>query len=187
MRAAMNKLPLRLLLRLQRRPLPLLFLLFIFLSDAAAVNSPISTHDGVASGEEIWCVGKNNAEEDALQAALDWACGPGSADCRPIQDGGACFEPEDVQSHASYAFNDYFRRHGSSPAACDFSGTAAITGINPSHGDCKFPASSYASNGSFSGSSSGMSLPSSGSGCGWSLKLYVAVLAATATAGSIFQ
>ncbi|KAK8712151.1 hypothetical protein V6N13_147398 [Hibiscus sabdariffa] len=34
---------------------------------------------------ELWCVAKNNAEDAALQGALDWACGQGGADCGPIQ------------------------------------------------------------------------------------------------------
>ncbi|KAH0449711.1 hypothetical protein IEQ34_020403 [Dendrobium chrysotoxum] len=142
-------------LRLHLRHQSLLFLILLSLAFANAADLRISDHDGLAVVGDLWCVAKNNAEDAALQAALDWACGPGSADCQPVQEGGICFEPKDLQSHASYAFNDYFRRHGSSPSACDFSGVAAITGLNPSHGDCKFPASSYASNGSFSGLSTG--------------------------------
>lgn len=88
--------------------------------------------DAVATGGELWCVAKNNAEDSALQSALDWACGPGGADCRPIQQGGACYQPEDIQSHASFAFNDYFLRNGLAASACDFSGTAALTSLNPS-------------------------------------------------------
>ncbi|WOL08256.1 hypothetical protein Cni_G17008 [Canna indica] len=95
--------------------------------------------DAVPTGTELWCVAKNNAEDSALQPALDWACGPGGADCRPIQQGGACFEPQDIQSYASYAFNDYYIRNGISASACDFSGTAALTSLNPSHGSCIFP------------------------------------------------
>ncbi|KAM3211825.1 hypothetical protein ACQJBY_065130 [Aegilops geniculata] len=100
---------------------------------------------GVSGGGQLWCVAKNNAEDGALQSAIDWACGPnGGADCRAIQQGGACYEPPDLLAHASYAFNDYFLRSGgaASPAACDFSGAAALIGLNPSHGNCVFPSSS---------------------------------------------
>ena len=86
---------------------------------------------GTAVRADLWCVAKNNAEDGALQAALDWACGLGGADCRPIQQGGACFNPDDIQFHASYAFNDYFIRNGVSQQACDFGGTAALTSLNP--------------------------------------------------------
>ncbi|KAG0455904.1 hypothetical protein HPP92_023692 [Vanilla planifolia] len=134
-------------------------LLFLFLlspppSNAVAEEGQWRRKDGgLVAGGELWCVAKNNADDATLQAALDWACGPGSADCSPVQKGGVCFEPDEVQYHASFAFNDYFVRHGSSKAACDFSGAAALTGLNPSHGDCTFPSSSSVSNGSFSGSS----------------------------------
>ncbi|XP_058100676.1 PLASMODESMATA CALLOSE-BINDING PROTEIN 5-like [Magnolia sinica] len=104
---------------------------------------------------ELWCVAKNNAEDAALQSALDWACGAGGADCGPIQQGGACFEPQDIQSHASYAFNNYFLKNGVAQQSCDFSGSAALTSLNPSHGICVFPSSSAAKNGSFTGLTGG--------------------------------
>ncbi|XP_006852511.2 PLASMODESMATA CALLOSE-BINDING PROTEIN 5 isoform X1 [Amborella trichopoda] len=106
---------------------------------------------------ELWCVAKNNVGDGALQSALDWACGAGGADCGAIQQGGPCFEPNNVQAHASYSFNDYFLKHGMSTDSCDFSNTAALTSLNPSSGSCDFPSSLSAKNGSFSGgSSSGM-------------------------------
>ncbi|MQL78491.1 hypothetical protein Taro_010900 [Colocasia esculenta] len=93
-----------------------------------------SKADAAAGGvvpAELWCVAKNNAEDGALQSALDWACGPGGADCHPIQQAGACFEPNDLQFHTSYAFNDYYLRNGVSQQACDFGGTAALTSLDP--------------------------------------------------------
>ncbi|KAM0845502.1 hypothetical protein ACQ4PT_056337 [Festuca glaucescens] len=115
-------------------PLPLLLLL---LAVRAAVGSGAGAGAVGASGGggQLWCVAKNNAEDGPLQSAIDWACGPnGGADCRAIQQGGACYEPPDLLAHASYAFNDYFLRSGgaASPAACDFSGAAALIGLNPS-------------------------------------------------------
>lgn len=110
---------------------------------------------GVSGGGQLWCVAKNNAEDGALQSAIDWACSVdgGRADCAAIQQGGACYDPPDLQQHASYAFNDYFLRSGgsASPAACDFSGVAALTALNPSHGSCVFPSSASPKNGSFTG------------------------------------
>ncbi|TKY66788.1 PLASMODESMATA CALLOSE-BINDING PROTEIN 5 [Spatholobus suberectus] len=47
---------------------------------------------GVPS-QELWCVAKNNAEDASLQAALDWACGAGGADCGPIQAGDPATTP----------------------------------------------------------------------------------------------
>lgn len=81
---------------------------------------------------QLWCVAKNNAEDAALQGALDWACGPGGADCSPIQQGGPCYDPNDVQMMASYAFNDYYLKHGLTDDSCSFSNNAAVTSLNPS-------------------------------------------------------
>ncbi|KAK6259854.1 hypothetical protein SCA6_014328 [Theobroma cacao] len=100
----------------------------------------------------LWCVAKNNAEDAALQGALDWACGAGGADCTRIQQGGPCYDPSDIQKTASYAFNDYYLKHGLTDDACSFSNTAALTSLNPSHGDCKFPSSKTVNNASISGS-----------------------------------
>ncbi|KAG2612069.1 hypothetical protein PVAP13_4KG244800 [Panicum virgatum] len=110
---------------------------------------------GVSGGGQLWCVAKNNAEDGALQSAIDWACSAdgGRADCAAIQQGGACYDPPDLQRHASYAFDDYFLRAGgaASLAACDFSGAAALTALNPSYGSCVFPSSTSPKNGSFTG------------------------------------
>jgi X8 domain len=108
---------------------PTLLIFSLMLTSAFAAEKQTERDGSVAAGE-LWCVAKNNAEDTALQAAVDWACGTGGADCRPVQQGGA-FEPEDIQSHASYAFNDYFVKNGGLQSACDFSGTAALTSLNP--------------------------------------------------------
>ncbi|KAK2643026.1 hypothetical protein Ddye_024789 [Dipteronia dyeriana] len=77
-----------------------------------------------------------------LQNALDWACGLGKADCKPIQHGGACFEPDTLVSHASYAFNYYYQQNGNSDIACNFGGTATVTKNNPSYSKCVYASSS---------------------------------------------
>ncbi|KAF7140753.1 hypothetical protein RHSIM_Rhsim06G0134100 [Rhododendron simsii] len=74
----------------------------------------------------------NNANSSALQAALDWAYGPGGADCESIQQGGPCYDAGDILTMASYAFNDYFLTHGLTDESCNFDGTAALTYLNPS-------------------------------------------------------
>lgn len=114
--------------------------------------------------QQLWCVAKNNADDSSLQSAIDWACGPGGADCRPIQLGGPCYS-QDLQSVASYAFNDYFAKHGFDLAACDFSGSAAAIYLDPSHDKCIFAASSSSRDGNTRGSSVGSiaGLDSSGS------------------------
>ncbi|KAG9446126.1 hypothetical protein H6P81_012254 [Aristolochia fimbriata] len=115
-------------------------------SPAAAEKAQQDQH------QKMWCVAKNNAEDGALQAAIDWACGPGGADCAPIQQGGDCFDPQDIQSHASYAFNDYFLKHGLDPQACVFNGAAEVTMLNPSQGKCVLPSGSFVQNSNITGS-----------------------------------
>lgn len=78
-----------------------------------------------------WCVPRNGATDEQLQASLDWACGQG-IDCGPIQPGGACFEPNNVASHAAFAMNMYFQKSPKKPTDCDFSQTATLTSLNPS-------------------------------------------------------
>ncbi|KAK9284639.1 hypothetical protein L1049_023815 [Liquidambar formosana] len=132
---------------------------------------------------ELWCVAKNNAEDAALQSSLDWACGPGGADCTAIQQGGPCYDAADIQRTASFAFNNYFLKHGLTEDSCYFDNSAALTSLNPSFGNCKFPSSFTVNNASLSGSSSTVGLgPASAdlSGCnqignGWGLALLVAL------------
>nr|CAB3470616.1 unnamed protein product [Digitaria exilis] len=117
-------------------PLRLLLLLpILLLAPRASTGAAARAGVGVSGGGQLWCVAKNNAEDGTLQSAIDWACSAdgGRADCAAIQQGGACYDPPDLQQHASYAFNDYFLRSGgaASPAACDFSGAAALTALNP--------------------------------------------------------
>ncbi|KAI3518533.1 hypothetical protein L1887_07338 [Cichorium endivia] len=87
-----------------------------------------------------WCVARNDATEDALQKALDYACGAG-ADCAPLQDSGLCFLPNTLQAHASYAFNSFYMHASMDSRSCDFSGTATIAKTDPSYGTCVYPSS----------------------------------------------
>ncbi|KAL7617782.1 hypothetical protein Lser_V15G02766 [Lactuca serriola] len=88
----------------------------------------------------MWCVVRSEASREALQAALDYACGAG-ADCAPIQQNGLCFLPNTIQAHASYAFNSYYMRRSMAAGSCDFAGTATIAKTDPSYGSCVYPAS----------------------------------------------
>jgi hypothetical protein len=67
-----------------------------------------------------------------LQTGLNYACGPGHADCSAIQPGGKCYKPNDLPALASYAYNDYYQRNAASGATCSFSGTAMTTPTDPS-------------------------------------------------------
>ncbi|KAM7263077.1 hypothetical protein ACFE04_000760 [Oxalis oulophora] len=87
---------------------------------------------------QTFCVAKDGVDQKLLQAGLDWACGPGKVDCKPMLQGQPCYEPDNVIAHSTYAFNAYYQQMSKSPGTCDFKGVAAVTTTDPSHGSCKF-------------------------------------------------
>ncbi|XP_065853146.1 glucan endo-1,3-beta-glucosidase 7-like isoform X2 [Euphorbia lathyris] len=90
-------------------------------------------------GGTTWCIARAGVSHIDLQNALDWACGLGMANCTAIQNGGVCYQPNTLLSHASYAFNNYYQQNGNSDIACNFGGTATLTKYNPSYGNCVYP------------------------------------------------
>ncbi|KAI3703008.1 hypothetical protein L6452_28762 [Arctium lappa] len=90
---------------------------------------------------ETWCVANGRVGEEKLQAALDYACGEGGADCRPIQSGDTCYDPNTLEAHASYAFNSYYQKQARGSGSCDFGGAAYVVSQPPRFGSCKFPTS----------------------------------------------
>lgn len=88
-------------------------------------------------GAAVWCVAKHNKSTSELQKVLDFACG--SVDCSPILQDGACFFPNTVVAHASYALNSYFQNHGQDRKSCHFDGVGKITEKDPSEGKCIYP------------------------------------------------
>lgn len=89
-------------------------------------------NNGPAAGGKKWCVAKNEATDEALQASINWTCGTGKVDCAAIQQGGACFDPNTVRSHATYVMNAYYQAAGPQDSNCDFAGTAVFTTRDPS-------------------------------------------------------
>ncbi|KAK6127467.1 hypothetical protein DH2020_038784 [Rehmannia glutinosa] len=81
---------------------------------------------------QTYCTAKQGADAKMLQVALDWACGPGKVDCSPLLQGQACYEPDNVVAHSTYAFDTYYHQMGKTPGSCDFNGVATITTTNPS-------------------------------------------------------
>ncbi|XP_062161505.1 glucan endo-1,3-beta-glucosidase 1 [Alnus glutinosa] len=95
---------------------------------------------------QTYCVVMDEVDSKTLQAALDWACGPGRANCSEIQPGENCYQPNNVKSHASYAFDSYYQKEGKAAGSCDFKGVAMITTTDPSHGSCIYPGSKMITN-----------------------------------------
>ncbi|XP_011096055.1 glucan endo-1,3-beta-glucosidase 1 [Sesamum indicum] len=95
---------------------------------------------------QTYCIAADGIDAKTLQTALDWACGPGRANCSEIQPGQSCYQPNNVKNHASYAFDSYYQKEGKSSGSCDFKGAAMITTTDPSHGNCIFPGSKIVSN-----------------------------------------
>ncbi|GAB2230505.1 hypothetical protein Drorol1_Dr00014773 [Drosera rotundifolia] len=88
---------------------------------------------------QTWCVANENVEPERLQAALDYACGPGGADCGPIQKGYNCYDPNSLFAHASYAFNSYYQLNARRAGTCYFGGAAYVVTQQPRFGTCEFP------------------------------------------------
>ncbi|THU51386.1 hypothetical protein C4D60_Mb06t30480 [Musa balbisiana] len=93
----------------------------------------------------VFCVANSSADSNALKKGLDWACGPGSANCTAIQQGQACYEADNLVALTSYAYNDYYHRTQATGGTCNFGNTAMITTTDPSHGSCIFSGSSGSS------------------------------------------
>ncbi|KAF0915048.1 hypothetical protein E2562_033174 [Oryza meyeriana var. granulata] len=90
-----------------------------------------------------WCICRQDLPDATLQKTLDYACGDG-ADCKPIQQNGACFSPDTVKAHCSYAVNSFYQRNNQNSQACVFSGTATLVTTDPSSNGCQYPASASA-------------------------------------------
>ncbi|XP_058093414.1 probable glucan endo-1,3-beta-glucosidase A6 [Magnolia sinica] len=109
------------------------------LPDSAYKSLPAPTNNEPYKGK-IWCVvveGKVNATD--LGGALTYACGQGNGTCNAIQPGKACYHPNTLVSHASYAFNLYWQQFRSVGGTCYFNGLAVQTINDPSYGSCKYP------------------------------------------------
>ncbi|KAJ3680930.1 hypothetical protein LUZ60_015419 [Juncus effusus] len=110
---------------------------FLLLSMSKNVSAGKSDN-GANFNVSQWCIADEQTPDDVLQKALDWACGPGGADCAAIQSRGPCYLPNTKKDHASYAFNSYWHKYKTHGATCNFKSAAIITDLDPSHGRCHF-------------------------------------------------
>lgn len=93
---------------------------------------PKPSSGGGGDSGQTWCVANTDVGEKKLQAALDYACGEGQADCRPIQHGSTCYNPDSLEAHASYAFNSYYQKNMRKSGSCHFGGAAYVVTQPPS-------------------------------------------------------
>ncbi|MCL7035880.1 hypothetical protein MKW94_027022 [Papaver nudicaule] len=90
-----------------------------------------------SSGKGPFCVANVKSGKESLQKALDYACGAeGGADCRSIQPGAACYDPNTLGAHATIAFNSYYQNKGRANSACYFGGAAYVVAVPPKLGKC---------------------------------------------------
>ena len=80
---------------------------------------------------KYWCISKPSVDEKYLKGNFDYACGQG-IDCRPIQQGGPCYLPNTMASHAAYVMNAYYQSAGWKSLNYDFSQTKTLTSKDPS-------------------------------------------------------
>ncbi|XP_071715511.1 major pollen allergen Ole e 10-like [Rutidosis leptorrhynchoides] len=87
---------------------------------------------------EQWCIADSQATDAELQAAMDYTCGEGGADCSKIQENQSCYIPNTLKDHASFAFNSYYQKFKHIGASCYFHSAAMTTEKDPSHGACQY-------------------------------------------------
>ena len=98
-------------------------------------SSRNNTRGSITKGhgtKKTWCVAKASTSEEELEASIEYACGEGGVDCGPIREGGKCYHPNTLISHASFAINIYYQLHGRNSWNCDFNGHAMLTTTDPS-------------------------------------------------------
>ncbi|WZZ19017.1 hypothetical protein YC2023_112106 [Brassica napus] len=90
----------------------------------------------------IYCLCKDGIGDNGLQTSIDYACGT-LADCNPIHDKGACYQPNTIKNHCDWAVNSYFQKAAQVPGSCNFSGTATTSQTPPSNlvTGCIYPSS----------------------------------------------
>ncbi|XP_026408559.1 glucan endo-1,3-beta-glucosidase 14-like isoform X2 [Papaver somniferum] len=101
-----------------------------------------------SSAKGPFCVANVKSGKERLQKALDYACGAeGGADCRSIQPGAACYDPNTLGAHATIAFNSYYQNKGRANSACYFGGAAYVVTVPPKLGKCDLTMDSEEDNG----------------------------------------
>ncbi|KAL2343677.1 hypothetical protein Fmac_004962 [Flemingia macrophylla] len=114
------------------------FFLFLF---HMLLSACAGGHLKFANGWEImnntWCMVKPSTSEVVLSNNIDYACNM-LGDCKMIQPGGSCYDPNNLFNHASAVMNQYYAINGRNPWNCDFVGSGIIVTSDPSYGSCQY-------------------------------------------------
>ncbi|KAJ1699573.1 hypothetical protein LUZ63_008085 [Rhynchospora breviuscula] len=108
-------------------------------NSSSARNNSSSGNNNEGNSSETWCIADPSAGKERLQMALDFVCGEGGADCTAIQPGAGCYEPNTIEAHASYAFNNYYQKNGKGSWTCHFGGAAYVVSQAPKIVKCTLP------------------------------------------------
>ncbi|KAK8608095.1 hypothetical protein V6N13_023529 [Hibiscus sabdariffa] len=116
--------------------LPVFFCLLLLLSFDSGILLKLANGQG-----KTWCVAKPSTDDSALASDIESACnyiGTKGGNCKPIQPGGACYDPNTLINHASFVMNAYYQDNHAQEHACYFTNSGLITISDPSYGSCKY-------------------------------------------------
>ncbi|BAT74119.1 hypothetical protein VIGAN_01171900 [Vigna angularis var. angularis] len=87
--------------------------------------------------QKSWCVAKPSSSDSTLENNIQYACSI-LGDCKMIQPGGSCFDPNNLLNHASVVMNQYYAFSGGNGWNCYFAGSGLIAVSDPSYDNCKY-------------------------------------------------
>ncbi|CAH9141506.1 unnamed protein product [Cuscuta epithymum] len=89
--------------------------------------------------QRTWCIAKPSASYQELIDNLGYACNLVNCSAALMQsESAACYYPNTLINHASFAMNLYYHTAGANPWNCDFKNSALISLTDPSYAQCNF-------------------------------------------------
>ncbi|KAF5455465.1 hypothetical protein F2P56_025037 [Juglans regia] len=106
----------------------------------AGENKALYSDRARKDSSNTWCIAKPSIDNERLQHNVEYSCAQAHVNCSSIQAGGSCFHPNNVNSHASVVMNLFYQTAGKHHWNCHFNATGLIVFVNPSFGNCQYPA-----------------------------------------------
>ncbi|KAG6704247.1 hypothetical protein I3842_07G126900 [Carya illinoinensis] len=106
----------------------------------ARENKALYSDRATKDSSNTWCIAKPSIDNERLQHNVEYSCAQAHVNCSSIQVGGSCFHPNNVNSHASVVMNLFYQTAGKHRWNCHFNATGLIVFVNPSFGNCHYPA-----------------------------------------------